>query len=78
MYDTAILVEERYGQTWLSGVGPNAKFANYSDGWFITLASYPSSIFVGNDEPKIKAGDQIRITLESLHHHETDNHRNER
>jgi hypothetical protein len=66
MLDTVKLVEEKIAKQWLRGVGPEAKFADNSEGWYATFSSCPASMYLGASKPGLRAGDRVRLTMEKV------------
>ncbi len=64
MRDTIIKVEERVAKKWVRGSGNDAVFEDNSEGWYAVFRSCPASMHLGTDEPELKAGDRVRLTLE--------------
>lgn len=62
-----VRVEERIDEKWLEGMGPNAKFAPVSRGWFVLLDGSHEAIHVGYEKPSFNPGDNVRVTIERNH-----------
>lgn len=59
-------VEERCAKRWLSGVGPDAKFADDSQGWYALFEEDPVALYLGTTETGLRAGDRMRLTAEKV------------
>lgn len=66
MTDIIKTIEHKFVKKWVKGVGSETKFKDETIGYYAVFTSCPASIFLGNDEPKLKAGDRVRITLEKM------------
>jgi hypothetical protein len=66
MTDTIKKIEHKAAKRWLRGTGPEAKFVDDSQGYWAVFTSCPASIFLGAEAPGLKAGDQVRLTLEKV------------
>lgn len=62
---TVVAIKEHKKEVWLGGVGPEARFQEVSQGWFVGLEGSHEYIKVSNTEPNIAIGDQanVRITF---------------
>lgn len=58
-------VFERKEKRHIRGSGPEAVFTTHSAGWYLQLDGI-TSIYVGMEAPKEKAGDKMILKLESL------------
>ena len=66
MTDSIRAIEHKFVKRWLSGTGDKAKFAEDSLGYYAVFASCPASIYLGTEEPKLQAGDVVRLTMEKV------------
>lgn len=57
-------VENRIARQWVRGFGADAVFERKSEGWYVGIANWPASIFFGREQPRLQAGDRVRITVE--------------
>ena len=64
--DRVARVEEKVAKRWVSGSGEHAVFADDTQGWWLTFESCPASMYLGAEEPHLKAGDRVRLTVERL------------
>ncbi len=62
--DTRIsnLVEE-FGSSYMGGFGKDAIFHKYSKGWYAHFQGSWEKLFLGMNEPTLKAGDEITILI---------------
>ena len=58
-----IAVEEKFGQIWKSGVGPEAKFDRPSMGWFIGLSGSYEWLHVGVEKPNVQVGQTATVRI---------------
>lgn len=65
-YATVKSVEERVARKWIRGAGKDAEFEPKSEGFYANLAEWPGSAFLGTENPGLKAGDKVKITLEKV------------
>lgn len=59
-------IENRTAKRWLSGVGPDTKFAEDSVGWYALFVEDPTALYLGMGEPGLAAGDRVRLTAEKI------------
>lgn len=59
-------IEHRVVKRWLSGTGPDAKFAEDSLGWYALFKEDPVAMYLGTIEPDMKEGDRFRVTAEKV------------
>jgi hypothetical protein len=59
-------IENKVASQWLSGIGKDAKFAANSCGWYAIFESCPASVYLGEEEPELKAGDKVRLIVEKV------------
>jgi hypothetical protein len=64
MMDRVREIEHKFVRQWLSGLGDKAKFRDDSVGYYAIFESCPASMYLGPDEPGLKEGDQVRVTIE--------------
>lgn len=64
MHDVIVKVEQKISKKWLRGVGKDAEYADKTEGWYATFKSCPASMYLGVEEPSLRAGDRVKITLE--------------
>jgi hypothetical protein len=62
-FDTVLRVEERSRRLWVSGVLNEAKFEEQSTGWWVIFSGGRDAQFFGMQEPDLKAGDVVDITI---------------
>lgn len=63
-YGTVKTVEHRLVRRWLRGAGEHAEFDEQSVGWYVTFFESPVAAFAGPDEPEIKTGDRVKMSME--------------
>lgn len=61
-----ISVEEHFVPCYLSGIGPDAKFHDVSEGWFVFLKGSHEALGLGPDKPTLAKGDKVKITVEKV------------
>jgi len=66
-YSTVADVEHRFKRMHVAGYGPDAIFKTQPIGWFVHLAGSTESIYVGQDEPFLKVGDTVKVTIGKHH-----------
>jgi len=62
----AIRVEKRTRSIYVSGIGKDAEFFNQDLGWWLLITGSHEAIYLGEEQPDIKEGDKIKITLEKV------------
>jgi hypothetical protein len=62
--DRVARIEHKVARQWISGTGADAKFEDGTIGWYVVFASCPASMYLGEDQPDLKTGDRVRLTLE--------------
>lgn len=65
-FSKVIATFEKLQPIWLGGVGDNAKFEDKPLGWFVHLQGSFEALHVGMEEPTLKPGDKVKITLEKV------------
>lgn len=63
-YGTVKAVEHRLAKRWVRGTGKDAEFAEDSVGWYLTFFESPVAAYAGMDEPKIRPGDRMKMSME--------------
>jgi len=63
---TVMQVEERVARRHVRGAGKDAVFQENSDGWYAKFAEWPASAYLGKEDPGLKVGDRIKITVEKI------------
>jgi hypothetical protein len=53
-------------KTYVSGVGPEARFKEKSLGWYLYLEGSYEAIHMGSSKPEFEAGDRVKITFEKV------------
>lgn len=56
-------VEQRFEKRHISGVKEDAKFDDVSTGWWVVFEGWSTLMFFGLDEPELKAGDTMLMTI---------------
>jgi hypothetical protein len=56
-------VWEAKAQVWVGGVGPEAKFAEQSQGWFVLFSGSYEALYAGPTKPTITVGDEVEILI---------------
>jgi hypothetical protein len=59
-------VEERFNTRYVSGHGKDAVFESVSLGWFALFDGSQELLFLGVDQPELKRGDAVKITIETV------------
>lgn len=57
-------IEEEFQPCYISGFGKDAIFESRSRGWFLYLKGSYEALFLGREEPTLKKGDKIKVTIE--------------
>ena len=63
---TVLTVKEHFRDRWKSGIGHDYITESISLGWFIHFEGSFESLHIGTEEPALKKGDRIKITLEKI------------
>ncbi len=66
MVDRVKKIDHKQAKRWLRGTGKDAEFEEGSAGYWAVFESCPASIYLGSTEPKLAAGDAVRLTLEKV------------
>jgi hypothetical protein len=64
MTDVVRTIEHKMVRQWVRGTGDGAEFREQSIGYYAVFTSCPASMYLGPEEPHLKAGDKVRLTLE--------------
>lgn len=59
-------VEHKFVKQWLRGTGNDAVFKEQSIGYYVVFTSCPASMYLGDSEPSLRAGDRVRLTIEKV------------
>jgi hypothetical protein len=62
-YATVLDVEHRFKRLHVAGHGPDAIFKTQPIGWFLHLQGSSESIYIGQDQPSIRPGDTVKVTI---------------
>lgn len=65
-YVTVTQIEERVARKWIRGVGKDAEFEPNSEGFYAKFAEWPSSAYVGAENPGLAVGDVVKFTMEKV------------
>jgi hypothetical protein len=63
---TVTQIEERVARRWIRGAGANAEFEPKSEGFYAKFAEWPSSAYVGAENPGLEVGDKVKFTMEKV------------
>lgn len=59
-------VWEQIDKVYVSGYGENVVFKNQSRGWFVAFMGSYEALYWGDEQPKLKVGDRVRIRFERI------------
>lgn len=63
-YGTVRAVEHRIARRWVRGTNKDAEFEEDSVGWYVTFHESPVAAFAGPEQPDIKIGDRVKLSME--------------
>jgi hypothetical protein len=64
VHDAVREIEHKFVKRWVRGTGQDAEFTDDSIGYYVHFKSFPASLYLGEAMPVLRAGDQVKITLE--------------